>query len=64
MQSGAFLLQAFYRLNGNDVRGLHALANAAGKNWLRGVVLYTGGEVVPFTGNIHGIPIDRLWRPN
>ena len=48
-------------LNGNDVRGLQALANTAGKTWVRGVVLYTGSEVVPFSSNIHAVPISRLW---
>jgi uncharacterized protein len=44
----------------SDVRGLKALAETVGKNWLRGVVLYTGTEVVPFASNIHGIPIQLL----
>jgi hypothetical protein len=53
-------IKAASTLVGNDVRGLQALANTAGKNWLRGVVLYTGSEIVPFSANIHGVPIDRL----
>jgi uncharacterized protein len=48
-------------LSGSDIRGLQALANTAGKNWLRGVVLYAGSEVVPFSSNIHGVPMSRLW---
>src|ERR1039457_2968624 len=54
-------VKASATLHGNDVRGLQALANDAGKHWLRGVVLYTGTEVIPFAANLHGVPISRLW---
>ncbi len=43
-----------------DVRGLQAMAAAAGKRWIRGVVLYTGTEVIPFEANLHGAPISQL----
>jgi hypothetical protein len=54
-------VKASATLSGKDVRGLQALATAAGKHWLRGVVLYTGTEVIPFSANLHGVPISRLW---
>jgi uncharacterized protein len=54
-------IKASATLGANDVRGLQALANAAGKHWLRGVVLYTGTETIPFSSNIHGVPLSRLW---
>ena len=54
-------VKAAATLSGNDVRGLQALANATGKNWVRGVVLYAGTEVIPFSGNLHGVPLSRLW---
>ena len=54
-------VKAAATLSGSDVRGLQALANAAGKHWLRGVVLYTGTEVIPFSANLHGVPISRPW---
>lgn len=38
-----------------------AMASAIGKRWLRGVVLYTGTEVIPFAGNLHGLPLSVLW---
>ncbi len=47
--------------SGGDVRGLQALATAAGKKWIRGVVLYAGAEVIPFSNNLHGVPITYLW---
>lgn len=48
-------------LGESDVRGLEALAQAAGKRWIRGIVLYTGADVIPFASNLHGIPVPYLW---
>ena len=49
-------------LGQGDIHGLRTLANAAGKRWIRGVVLYTGSEIIPFAGNLHGMPLPLLWR--
>jgi predicted AAA+ superfamily ATPase len=54
-------IKASATLGSGDVRGLQALAAAVGKNWVRGVVLYAGTEVIPFASNLHGIPFGRLW---
>ena len=54
-------VKAAATLGGHDIRGLQALADAVGKKWVRGVVLYAGTEVVPFAANQHGIPVGRLW---
>ena len=54
-------VKAAATLGARDMRGLQALAEAAGKKWLRGVVLYTGTEVIPFAANLHGVPLARLW---
>ncbi len=48
-------------LGGSDVRGLQAMASVAGERWVRGVVLYTGTEVIPFARNLHGLPLPNLW---
>jgi predicted AAA+ superfamily ATPase len=54
-------VKASATLQGGDVRGLQALATAAGKRWIRGVVLYTGTEVIPFASHLHGMPVSFLW---
>lgn len=54
-------VKAAATLGSNDVRGLQALANAVGKDWIRGVVLYSGTEVIPFAPNLHAVPLNRLW---
>ena len=45
-----------------DFKGLRALADAAGRRFHRGIVLYTGAEVVPFGQRLHAVPIEALWR--
>jgi uncharacterized protein len=57
-------VKASATLGGGDVRGLQALANTAGKRWIRGVVFYTGAAVIPFAQNLHGLPLPRLWEPH
>jgi uncharacterized protein len=54
-------IKAAATLGSKDTRGLQTLADAVGKNWVRGVVLYTGSDVIPFSANLHGVPLSRLW---
>jgi predicted AAA+ superfamily ATPase len=42
-------------------QGLRELAEATGKRFLRGIVLYTGTEVVPFGPRLHAVPVRALW---
>lgn len=53
-------VKASSTLGRNDVRGLNALSEKVGKNWVRGVVLYTGTSVIPFAENLHGILLSLL----
>ncbi len=57
-------VKASSTLTGRDTRGLDALAKAAGKRWIRGVVLYTGTEIVPLAANIHAVPLPMIWAQN
>ncbi len=47
-----------------DFRGLQVLAQAVGRRFHRGIVLYTGSEVVPFASNLFAIPLEFLWTWN
>jgi uncharacterized protein len=44
-----------------DFKGLKELADMAGERFVRGVVLYTGNTVVPFSRNLAAMPISVLW---
>lgn len=54
-------VKASATLGSHDARGLRGLADAVGKNWLRGVILYAGREIVPLASNLHGVPMTFLW---
>jgi uncharacterized protein len=56
-------VKAAATLKANDTAGLRALAAGVGKKWIRGIVLYTGLEVIPFANNLHGVPLQALWQP-
>jgi len=44
-----------------DFSGLRKLAEAAGKRFMLGLVLYDGDAVVPFGPNLFATPISSLW---
>lgn len=48
-------------VKGSDFNGLRVLRDAAGKKFVRGVVLYDGGETVPFGPELFAAPIESLW---
>lgn len=54
-------VKASNAVDGGDFKGLHALKEAAGPRWLRGVVLYAGNTVLPFGEGMHALPIAALW---
>lgn len=45
-----------------DFKGLRALADIAGERLQRGIVLYTGSEIVPFGARLFALPVEALWR--
>jgi predicted AAA+ superfamily ATPase len=44
-----------------DFMGLHALAEASGDHFRRGIVLYTGETTVPFGNDMYALPIHSMW---
>ena len=45
-----------------DVKGLRHLAEVAGARFVRGVVLYSGHEVVPLGERLAAWPVSMLWE--
>jgi len=43
-----------------DIAGLKVLEEDLGTNFLRGILIYTGNDIVPFAGNIHAVPVTAL----
>lgn len=48
-------------VNAGDFKGLRKLADACGKNFRLGVVLYDEGKTVPFGDRLFAAPISCLW---
>ena len=55
-------IKATASVGANDFKGLRLLAESAKRRFHRGVVLYTGADVVPFGANLHAVPIEALWH--
>jgi len=54
-------VKASASVQAKDFRGLQSLANAVGEAFHRGVVLYTGTEVLPFGPKLWAVPVAGLW---
>lgn len=48
-------------VSAKDFKGLKVLQELAGKRFLRGIVLYTGNQVIPFGDSFSAIPVHLLW---
>ncbi len=48
--------------NSSDFKGLRYLREHTGERFLRGILLYTGGSIVPFGPDLHAVPISALWN--
>jgi len=55
-------VKASASVDAGDFKGLKALEESLGKRFVRGTVLYTGRETVPFARNMHALPISALWQ--
>ncbi|MCH2216866.1 MAG: ATP-binding protein [Flavobacteriales bacterium] len=48
-------------VNASDFKGLKELKKAVGDDFVNGIVLYRGKDVVPFGDNLWAVPVDNLW---
>ncbi len=44
-----------------DFKGLKVLQEAAGNDFVCGIVVYTGRDVAFFGGNLMAVPVGVLW---
>lgn len=49
-------------VSADDFKGLEKLRAAAGDDFVRGIVLYTGTKTLPFGDRLFALPIEALWR--
>lgn len=55
-------VKASSTVRSDDLKGLHTLAKTAGSRFHRGIVLYTGEEIIPFGSEMYAMPIASLWQ--
>lgn len=55
-------VKATATLSADDLKPLRLFAEATGKRFRRGILLYTGPEALPFGPNLDAMPINALWR--
>lgn len=48
----------------DDFTGLKVLKKQVGKDFVRGIVLYTGKDTIPFGDDMVAMPLDSLWTFN
>ncbi len=55
-------VKAATMVNESDFRGLHQLAQATGKRFQRGILLYRGESWLPFGPKMYALPMSAVWR--
>jgi predicted AAA+ superfamily ATPase len=55
-------VKASASVTASDFRGLRGMAEAVGERFIRGLVLYTGSQVIPFGERLHAVPFSLLWH--
>jgi hypothetical protein len=55
-------VKAAATVTGADFRGLRKLAQAAGRRFTHGVVLYDGDTTLPFGDKLQAVPLRNLWE--
>lgn len=55
-------VKASSTVKANDFKGLKYLSELLGERFLRGIVLYTADQPVPFASNLYALPVSALWR--
>ncbi|MHB1463721.1 MAG: ATP-binding protein [Thermoleophilia bacterium] len=54
-------VKASARVGKKDFAGLDSLAEVAGKQFVRGIVLYMGDTMLPFGNRLQAVPLSALW---
>lgn len=62
-QVAGFEVKAAASVNAADFAGLRKLRQAAGDDFIGGMVLYDGAHAASFGGNLHAVPFSALWTP-
>ena len=56
-------VKAAHTVKAGDLAGLKLLAQETQDRFVRGIVLYTGTQPVPFGNHLTAVPVSTLWKP-
>jgi predicted AAA+ superfamily ATPase len=54
-------VKASATVTSSEFKGLRSLAEAVGNRFVRGVVFYSGAQIVPFGADLYAVPLSFLW---
>jgi uncharacterized protein len=55
-------VKASSNISGRDFNGLRSLMSLVPDKFVRGIVLYSGAEIVPFGANLLAVPLSGIWN--
>ena len=55
-------VKASETVTGHDFKGLRELQANSGAHFMKGIVVYTGTELIPFGKNLFAVPMSWLWQ--
>lgn len=55
-------VKASATVTASDFKSMRDLSEALGSRFVRGLVLYTGEEPIPFGAKLLAMPVSALWR--
>jgi len=55
-------VKASSTVKARDFKRLKYLSDLLGKRFLRGIILYTGDQPVPFGSDLYALPVSALWK--
>ena len=54
-------VKATTKIDSSDFNHIKSFADETGNKFLRGVLFYTGSEIIPFAKNLFALPVSTLW---
>ncbi len=54
-------VKATSKINNDMFNHLRILSNETKNKFLRGIIIYTGSEIIPFSKNLFALPVNLLW---
>ncbi len=54
-------VKATSKIDPSDFKHIKSFAEETGDKFLRGILFYTGSEIIPFAKNLFALPVNTLW---